>query len=604
MTHNSKYSSREEQALAEVGKTTVSASQKRVLAALFLAVVFFVPLYQQVADVRAYLGGTRLDICPQCYEIFGSAFKALQQVCRPPGLTMGNIFSANRRLLRDMHAYENALEDNSLAGRKIRPSIQYLMTRWLGAGNDKTYCGRGEWLFYRPDIDCVMNHGFLEKGVMARRAASGSETVSAPQPDPRPAIYAFNAELVAKGIKLILMPTPVKPVIHPEKFTAALEDHTAPVHNADYGIFIKDMEKAGIPVFDISSLLVQQRAINRIDQFLAGDTHWKPEAMELSARFLNGFIGQTVNLGTQSGAGYTAVTSNIARRGDIVAMLRLPEAGDKYGAESVTIRRIFNPDGSPWQPSADAEILVLGDSFANIYSLENMGWGANAGLVEQLSCELQRKVDRITVNDNGSWATREALARELARGNDRLAGKKVVVWQFAERELSEGDWKIIPLNVSDQGRAGASLAELPGRLPEPTARVGQGRSGIGGQAGPAASSKFIKLSPGSRLEITGVVKSITAAPRPRSVPYADHIIAARLAEVTDGTKQLGQALVYMMSMTNHVLTPAAGLRPGDRVKLVIEPWADVSAKYERINRTDLDDSELLLQEPCWGEYQQ
>jgi len=116
------------------------------------------------------------------------------------------------------------------------------MTRWLGAGNDKTYCGRGDWLFYRPDIDYVMNHGFLDKSVMARRAASGSETVSAPQPDPRPAIIAFNAELAARGIKLILMPTPVKPVIHPEKFAAGFENFTRPVQNRDYQKFIRDME--------------------------------------------------------------------------------------------------------------------------------------------------------------------------------------------------------------------------------------------------------------------------------------------------------------------------------------------------------------------------
>jgi hypothetical protein len=34
------------------------------------------------------------------------------------------------------------------------------------------------------------------------------------------------------------------------------------------------------------------------------------------------------------------------------------------------------------------------------------------------------------------------LAREVATGSDRLAGKRVVIWQFAARELVFGDWRL------------------------------------------------------------------------------------------------------------------------------------------------------------------
>jgi hypothetical protein len=43
------------------------------------------------------------------------------------------------------------------------------------------------------------------------------------------------------------------------------------------------------------------------------------------------------------------------------------------------------------------------------------------------------------------------------------------------------------------------------------------------------------------------------------------------------------------------------LRPGDRIKLRLRPWPDVSAQYEKFNRTELDDSALQLEEPVWGE---
>jgi len=565
MVQHPKYSSREEQALAEAGRTAISPAQKRLLVAVFLFIIFSVPVSQQVIDLRAYLNGARSTPVPQCYDIFGSAFSALKQVCRPAGHPIKCLFSVNRRLLRDMRSYENTLEDSSFIGQAVRPSIQYIMTRWLGAGNDKTYCGRSQWLFYRSDIDYAVNHGFLDTGVMKRRATAGNETTAAPHPDPRPAIIAFNTELAVRGIKLILLPTPVKPVIHPEKFAPGLENVKTPVQNSSYRNFIKDIESAGVLVFDPAQKLIHNKLENKKDQFLSGDTHWRPEAMGFCARLLGDFIRENVSLPPLPPAGYTAAMTNIVQRGDIAAMLKIPGGWGKYGPENVAIRQIFEPDGRAWQPAREADILVLGDSFANIYSLGNMGWGANAGLVEQLSYEMDRKIDRITVNDNGAWAGREFLMRELAGGKDRLAGKRAVIWQFAVRELTEGEWKLIALK--------------PAGRPE----------------------RFLKVPSGLEFIVNGEIKEITRAPRPGSVPYADHIIAVHLSNVSAGTNQSGQALVYMFSMTNNVLTKAAGLRAGNTVSLRLRSWLDVSAKYERINRTDLDNPDLLAQEPCWGE---
>jgi alginate O-acetyltransferase complex protein AlgJ len=51
---------------------------------------------------------------------------------------------------------------------------------------------------------------------------------------------------------------------------------------------------------------------------------------------------------------------------------------------------------------------------------------------------LGRPVDRIVQNDDGAFGTRAMLARS---GPERLSGKRVVIWQFAARELAAGDWK-------------------------------------------------------------------------------------------------------------------------------------------------------------------
>jgi alginate O-acetyltransferase complex protein AlgJ len=144
---------------------------------------------------------------------------------------------------------------------------------------------------------------------------------------------------------------------------------------------------------------------------------------------------------TPADSEYRVEQLEVQQTGDIVPMLDLPDGQQLYPPESVWLRRIVNVDGSGWRSSRDADVLVLGDSFSNIYSLESMGWGTSAGFVEQLSYALRRPIDRIVQNDEGAFATRAMLARD----GGRLKNTRIVVYQFAERELAFGDWKILPL---------------------------------------------------------------------------------------------------------------------------------------------------------------
>jgi alginate O-acetyltransferase complex protein AlgJ len=129
----------------------------------------------------------------------------------------------------------------------------------------------------------------------------------------------------------------------------------------------------------------------------------------------------------------------VTNAGDTVVMLDLPSRQQIYPPERVLISRVVTPEG-PWRSDRAADVLVLGDSFSNIYSLESMSWGSSAGFVEHLSYALRRPADRIVQNDDGAFAAREMLQRT---GAERLEGKRVVIWQFAARELAAGDWKVI-----------------------------------------------------------------------------------------------------------------------------------------------------------------
>jgi alginate O-acetyltransferase complex protein AlgJ len=308
--------------------------------------------------------------------------------------------------------------------------------------------------------------------------------------------------------------------------------------------------------------------------YLETDTHWRPETMEFVAERLANFLQLPAAAGSILPS---IIEKKIVARGDIAAMLKLSRA-DKFPPEEVTIRQVVTGNAL-WRPSKEAEVLLLGDSFSNIFSFEAMGWGESAGFAEHLSVALRRPIDCILRNSDAAFATREILSNELARGRDRLAGKRMVIWEFAARELSFGNWKLLDLKL-----------------------------------GEAKPSRFLSLKAGEQIAVSGTVESISPVPRPGTVPYKDHIEALHLIDIVaadsrgEGAADTfrhaashAQAVVYLWSMRDNEWTSAARLRPGERVNLRLRPWSDVSAQHEKFNRTELDDPALQLEEPVWGE---
>ena len=400
---------REEIARVEVGQTNVSAGVARALVGWFLLMLVVLPVVELVAQPRT----------------------VWDHLARIPDRIEGGLFAANRAVLEGFNAFETALDDQSAVGRALRPQTQRVLSGWLGAGNERVYIGRDGWLFYRPDVEYVTGRGFLDQRQMDRRVAAAREFETVPQPDPRPAIRRFKRDLEARGITLVLLPTPVKPTIHAKQM-AGIDD--AP-QNLSYGAFIDELRGDGVLVFEPS----------REMQYLVTDTHWRPEAMQRVAEALVVFLDENVRLQPAASPGYTSERREARNTGDTAAMLDLPKDQTLYPQERVTLRFIVDRAGDPWRSSRDADVLLLGDSFTNMYSLPTMGWGEAAGFAEQLSYTLQRPLDRIVQNDDGAYATREILRRESGGPSDRLAGKRVVIWQFAARELAFGDWKVIDI---------------------------------------------------------------------------------------------------------------------------------------------------------------
>lgn len=416
--------------LPESGRTEVRRGVAFLLVAAGALTVLAVPLVRHVLPVD----GEWLRPEP-----FTSLFVSLGELPQAEGLWL-----MNRQLEEDMDDFERSLEDSSLLMATTLPPVQWLLAGWGGAGNEKVYVGRRGWLYYRPGFDYLVGPPFLDPAVLERRRRSGPSWSEPPEGDPRPALLDFHRQLEARGIRLLVMPVPTKPMIHPDNFApsyAGRPEDAPLLQNPSFSEFREDLEAAGVLFYDPAGNLWRVRRDGQ-DAYLHTDSHWSPAGVDAVARELVSRI-RILELGS---LGPPVAWRRGARehlgRGDLARTLRLPAWGEHYfPPETARLDVVTDPRGRFFEEDHGAAVLVLGDSFTNVFSDAGLGWGRSAGLVEQLAFYLGCSVDRIALNNAGGTLVRRRLAAEPGR----LDGKKLVIYQVAVRELSSGDWQKVEL---------------------------------------------------------------------------------------------------------------------------------------------------------------
>ncbi len=547
--------SREELARIEVGVTDVGPGVKWTLTLFFIALMVCVPLIDQFL---AYRSDGKLPVAGVAH--IAGATRAWSEADESRS-TFAKMAAVNAEALRRIQAYEADLEDSSAISKSLLSPMQDLLVGRLHAANESAYIGRDGWLFFRPGIDYVTGRGFLDSEVLAARARSGGETKTPPQPDPVRAIVEFRDQLEARGIQLVLFPAPDKATIYPERFSGRYSGDAAP-KNPSYAEFCARLDAAGVRYVDPTGAVMEAKRASEAGLYLATDTHWTPAGLDVAAKALARFVRESAPEVATDTTSFARAPVEVKNNGDIAAMLDLSEGQTFFPPETVTTMQVSTPAGAPWGPDPNAEILLLGDSFANIFSLEGMGWGARAGLAEQLSAELGAPLDTLLINDAGAHATREQLGRELQRGRDRLAGKKLVIWEFAMRELAVGDWKLLGLSL------GAPDAPTPDQW--------------------------------TSSHVTGTVAALTRPPRAGSVPYKDCVITLHLTNLKGPNAPAAGIVVFLWGMRENVWTDAARLEVGETLDLDLVPWESVEARFGSYNRIELADENLLRLNTFWA----
>jgi alginate O-acetyltransferase complex protein AlgJ len=420
-------------ASAEI-ETRVGRGTALALSAVFVLVLFAVP----VVDLIGWWSseGTRLR---------NEARQAWQT-----GVTFP-VHRAQREERNGLVDLERAIEASSWLKRAVQPEMQGLLSAALRVGNRKVAIGPDGWLFYRPGIDYVAGRGFA--------AASPA------RPAPQEAIRSLHRACVAAGVRLVVVPIPDKAMIHPEHLVGREWDGSTP-DNPEYDRLVRDL-----PEVEFFRPLDVLRDIARTGPaFLRQDTHWTPEAMEAVAGALAAHLERgSPGVRRRAARPYSRDRAEVSRVGDLVDSLRLPQDQRLFAPEAAVVRPVRRADGEPWRAGDDAKVLLVGDSFTNIFTLKEMGWGEGAGLAPQLAFELGRAVDVVAVNAGGAGGSLRALAQR----DDPLRGKRIVIWQFAIRDLATESWDVVPIRARrSSGRAANRVVLLAELLTRPP-RIGE-----------------------------------------------------------------------------------------------------------------------------------
>ncbi len=337
--------------------------------------------------------------------------------------------------LRD---FETLLEERSPLRQWARGSLGTVLERAFRRGNKRVVFGDSRWMFYRDGIRWVTAPAFDSE--RARRLLDLEEESDG---GPVAVIHDFRRQLAERGIELVVVPVPTKATLHPERLGVSKTGREAPNNPALAG-FLRSLKDGGVTVVDVTAAMLGVKREQISSAFLPRDTHWTPAAMAAAARFVGEEIERLGLLqnGELPRAEFDHRAVAFLAAGDLIAMT---EGGAKlYEPMEFELRQVIaTEDGRRPIVERGAAVLLLGDSLTNVFSDERLEMGRRGGFGEHLAAALGLPIEVIAMAGGGATRVRQTLARQP----HRLASKRLVIWQFSQRDLlfARGGWRKVTL---------------------------------------------------------------------------------------------------------------------------------------------------------------
>lgn len=393
-------SSRETEARNEIEQTCLSRS----LACLLLA-IGLVPIF--------------CFWTAELFANFAGRSEVASRLRAPLAARAADLLGWNRELRRRFDELEAAFDQHSSLARSVRPWGQLLLAAALRYGNEESYLARSGPILYRKDFEHATGR---VASVEMERATRIAES-----------ILDLQDRLAALRVRLLVVAVPVKPLF----VLPGTGGHTRNLASwrPHEEAFFQRLRSRGAEVLDLAHLLALLAAVER--PFLLTDTHWTPAAVDCVAREIALRLREAVPLPEGNPALFSIGSEKRSGLGDGVRQLDLPLSFRHRWAETVQVETVRWHDGALLDRARDSPVLLIGDSFAAVYSNPLLHFGAAAGLAERLSYQLGLPIE--------SWIETGASAASLVRKLEnrmveepaRFSSTRAVVLVFSLRTLTE-----------------------------------------------------------------------------------------------------------------------------------------------------------------------
>ncbi|CAN5914522.1 hypothetical protein BH11VER1_BH11VER1_26060 [soil metagenome] len=475
-------------------------------------------------------------------------------------------------LLDRLHSVEKSMDGASYS-TALRQNLQEKLTDFAGEGNRKVVLGFENMFFYHPDLKALTGYGPLKPEPFSVMKDPEQAKLSGPGE----IIPAFAAQLKERGIDLLLVPVPLKPMIYSEYLNS--RETREWITHPDAPAFYESLRKQGVDVLDLTAALSKLRGERKHiyyleansenreiakkteealklkkEVFLHQDTHWTVDGMSEAAEQVAAYVKQkypqslTINHESVIRAVDGQTRSSM---GDLVKLLDLKEPEKFYDEEDQFIKVIGQGTENKYSP-----VTLLGDSFVNIYDDPSLGFEnpdkpmerIHGGFAQNLSQQLQQSLDVIAMNGKGSTGVRRELAK---RYDNEVRSKKLVIWVIAARDLllsksaareANVEWEAVKFNPNKS--PDASLVVTP---------VTNAAEGL------VIEGKLTEKS--KNQEVNGT-------------PYRDalHTAVYDIEKVVSGSLSTKQVQAIQWTFKEKQMQPTANVTVGQRYRLTLVPW--------------------------------
>lgn len=372
-----------------------------------------------------------------------------------------------------LRAFEKKVENENAMVLSLRPKYQLAVWNVFKDPGEKVVLGTKQtesdpWLYYRQDVEFLVQPSPLD-------------VRSVKLDNPIQAIAKFRDQLKEKGVELLVVIVPGKPSIYPELLTGSAPDSSFRGHGKR---ILDSLTASGFNTVDLYTPLLAAKKDDgeKGRLYLNDDTHWTPRGAELAADVIAEKVSELMDKGVidvgEASLDYVEVDSLADRMGDIGEMSGLNKfdvfkvqqvmghvvSQQVINKKTITLQDTIIADSAMGASAKDStsgvevvardsivydttkfpfkddfrksKILILGDSFSRIYQTDSP---VNAGWISHFAKNMKRPVASIVSDGGASTLVREKLARKAGV----LKGKKLLIWEFVERDLRFGaeGWK-------------------------------------------------------------------------------------------------------------------------------------------------------------------